>query len=422
MNKTAIAFLTKDRVELSRQSIEPLLATKDIDVFWIDGSVTDEGRFCPFEVYAHTPMNHRKVYGNVTGGAGAAIVFALTKMLEGPYDHVGLVENDVLLDPDWFGDTMALFSTATAVGLGCGAVSARNYQDRVLFQREGYSVNHNTGAGCIIFSRAAAELALNHFRSGYTTDNRKIFGRLSGVDITPFWAFKSGDHPLVADWAWDAMLASHGYASLALTPSRCQMIGQDPPLAEQGLTLVTEPVQSRIDEAGFNIYRARLQTVALGLFNINIPTDFHYDIENNCWNYAPHQFHKIGGAWKGAWAFKEVRAHGEFAFVAQEVGASVRIPVGGLCSVIAGGGESGGQLRVEDEYSGYHAAPFIAPEVNGAALQIPIPSKAPSRFITLTAMTPGVCIYRLVCKEQQATLPTMKFDYSCLPPAVVKHG
>ena len=109
MNRIAIAFSTCDRVELSRQSIEPLLK-HPFDLFWFDGSKTDEGKalFLEEGMAAGVKMVHQKV----TGGSGAAIVYGLTTMLKHPnqYELVGLCENDVVLPHDWFMDRLYRYS------------------------------------------------------------------------------------------------------------------------------------------------------------------------------------------------------------------------------------------------------------------------------------------------------------------------
>ena len=272
MNRVAIGFSTCDRVELSRQSIEPLLsAAGGFDLHWIDGSKTTEGKELPRQYDGQYHMLHT----DVRGGSGPAIVYALTMMLAAKsfapspgtvgsqqshrewqrgYDHIGLVENDVVLPHDWFDKTMALFEQGRRDGLDVGAVSARCYEDRILIQRPGYAICHNLGAGMIVFTREAAELVLQHYRTQWTTENRHTFAMLTRTDIGKYWAFRGQEHFLVADWRWDALLASHGFASLALTPSPVTMIGQVPPLEQQGLTIATGPVAERVDDKLFYDY------------------------------------------------------------------------------------------------------------------------------------------------------------------------
>src|SRR5580693_7953368 len=132
MNKIAIAFLTRDRVDLSKRTIKPLLQLDKFDLFLIDGSDTEVGRLFAVHHGSETVGLALNVYSNVKGGADAAVVYALTEMLKGDYTHVGLVENDVLLHPDWFGPTMGLYERGDAEGLLVGAVSARTYADRIL--------------------------------------------------------------------------------------------------------------------------------------------------------------------------------------------------------------------------------------------------------------------------------------------------
>jgi len=148
------------------------------DLWWIDGSETLEGQ------QALEETSFTRHHSGIRGGADAAIVFALTAMLNHPvgYTHVGLCENDVLLAPDWFDRTMALFGKGEADGLSVGAVSARAYDDRILIQRDGYAVMHNLGAGHVVYTREAARLILDNYRSAWWPDNRAIFAQLSGID------------------------------------------------------------------------------------------------------------------------------------------------------------------------------------------------------------------------------------------------
>lgn len=443
MNKIAISFLTKDRAELSRQSIQPLCQPNKFDLFWCDGSATEAGR--NFQT-SHYESEAFRLYGNVRGGAGAAIVFALTKMLEGGYEYLGLCENDVLCDPDWFDRTFGLFQRGLEDGLQVGAVTARCYEDRVLFQRDGYAVLHNTGAGLILFSRAAARLVLDHFRSGWTIDNRRVFCQLSGVDIGPFWAFRGGDHALVADWHFDTVLAAHGYASLALTPSPVQMIGQDPPLAQQGLTIVTAKTLAAelFIDPRFLQYCDSLSRIREGKLRINVETKFQQQQGDNgsSWIYLPHQLHMIGGSFSGDWRFKEMRAFGEFGWVSGEgpkviydqpdptkpgqgkwhdcsPEPSFTVPLYGNAMLLVSGGKSGGTIHVKDESSGYEVEPYVPPEgENQQCLQIPLPATVSMRNIRATFKAPGLCFYRLVTKEQQPDDPTQGFDHSYLPEPV----
>ena len=438
MKKVAISFLTKDRTDLSVQSIVPLLQPTKFDTFWIDGSVTEQGQKLP-DQYPQLAGH----YANIRGGAGAGIVFALTMMLEHParYDYVGLVENDVRLGMDAITDAVVLFERGRIDGLEVGAVSARTYADRILFQRDGYAVMHNLGAGQIILTRAAAEIVLNTFRSGWTTDNRRIFVQLSGIDIGRYWAFRGGEHWLVADWNFDATLAAHGLASLALTPSPCEMIGQNPPLAKQGLTLVDRELDEFKNALAFNRYANTMSDIRDGKFMLGTQTDFHYDPTSNTWTYfAPH-VHKLGGKFTGDWAFREQRGFGEFAWVAgidhmwaeinfpkyengvpmprsrNPIMPALEIPIFGPACFLVSGSKNGGKFEIEDTVNGYKATPDLVPEgPQQQVLQLVVPGAVNYRTIRLTALTPGVVFFGIQTRDKQPIDPTIKFDYSTLPP------
>ena len=106
--KLAIAYSTKDEVENTRQTWPrlvysvPLLA--GTHVFWADASETAEA----LEFYRSAEVT--QLTERVTGGADAAIAWKLTKALaDSSCTHIMLLENDVLLDEDWYEPTMELF-------------------------------------------------------------------------------------------------------------------------------------------------------------------------------------------------------------------------------------------------------------------------------------------------------------------------
>src|ERR1700734_559687 len=169
--KIALAYSTRDQVELTEQTFSAWrisAGNTSYDFHWIDGS-TDAAALGLLDSYGYLIKEIRK---GVRGGADAAIAYKLSHLLSYPeYTHIGLIENDVLLDPDWFEPTMALFEKGKADGLDVGAVSPRSYDDRVLIQRDGYAIMHNLGAGIVIFTREAASLVLASFRTHWWPDN-----------------------------------------------------------------------------------------------------------------------------------------------------------------------------------------------------------------------------------------------------------
>lgn len=427
MNRTAIAFSTKDRVELSKQSFVPLDPRKH-DVFVVDGSKTEEGIR-----YAENLMAYADIDGylNVTGGADAAIAFNLSTLLRHPnkYDYVGLVENDVLLDPDWFERSMELFARCRADGIEAGAVSARCYTDRILFSRPGYCVMHNLGAGMVIFTRQAAQLVLDNFRTGFTTENRRVFNQVSGLDIARTSNFVRDPHITCADWQFDRVLAEHGLASLALTPSKCQMIGQVPPLEEQGLHLAgpDDDLSHFESDKAFETFRERTCDIREG--RLQLPDGRFLRDEQGNVTIMPHQVPMLGGWYEGDWQLKWVQGFGPFAYrshipFGQEImvpegskgpaHANVVCPISGPCSLLVSGGETGGKVCVADEASGYEMTIDVQPETSGW-MNLSVPGTVTYRNVRLTALTPSICFHGIVCRDPQPVVPGARFDHSQLP-------
>jgi hypothetical protein len=423
MNKVAIAFLTKDRVELSKRSIVPLLQPDKFDLFWIDGSNTVAGiDLLSLDIKA-------KVHANVKGGADPAVAYALTEMLKHDYTHIGLVENDTLLHADWLGPTMALFERGATEGLSVGAASARCYVDRILCQRDGYALMHNLGWGMQILTREAATLTLKHFRTAWTLENRRVFAQLSGIDIGSYWAFKAGTHWLTPDWHNDAVLASHGLASLALVPSPVEMIGQRPPLAEQGLKLAIEAVEDRRNDEAFSIFAHRTGCIRDGLADNGIPKIRYRDDTGVEYVFA-HQLDSLSGAqWSGDWRLKWSPGFGGFAAKGTAVGGlmvggascgdsitTFECYISGPVRFLVMGGEKGGQVQVEDLKSKYVVRPTLLPEASSQMTQVMIPAVVSWRPVRLTVLSGTATFYGLQCSEPQPTVTSFSFDHSELWP------
>jgi hypothetical protein len=415
--KIAIAYSTKDQVELTKQTF-PVLRDGQHALYWCDGSKTDEGRAFFFKNSAYTthPPSH------VTGGADAAIAWKLSTLLAAPqgFTHIGLLENDVLLDNDWFEPTMALFEQGRQDGLHVGAVSARSYVDRVLIQRDRYAVMHNLGAGMVVFTRQAAELVLRSFRTHWWPDNRKLFAQLAGIDLATYAAFRGQEQFVTTDWGWEAQLASHGLASLALTPAKCQMIGQNPPLAQQGLELTAPGVFLTVskDERGdraFDLYRTNLVAIRERGHTFELPGTIHRDGAGML--FYPHQLGYLAGGptWQGTLELMWSQGFGPFAYRAGPGGASLSVRISGSCSFLATGGDAGAKVRIADTRSGFNFAPQLPPALPQHA-SITVPGGPISRAITME-MDEGAVFCGLSTTEPQMLDSTFRFDWSQLPEA-----
>jgi hypothetical protein len=435
MNRVCISFSSKNRLELTRQTIAPLMPQAGWDLWWYDASTDADAA----EFFTDTVGPSAKQH--LIGGSCRYIVCALTQMLDATdpvddrprFDYVGLCENDVLLDDDWYLPTMGLFELGKAEGLAVGAVSARTYEDRILVQRGAFGLMHNLGAGHIIFTRKAAEYILHRYRTGMTGENRRVFSMLSGIDIGRYWAFRGLDHMLVADWQWDRMLAQAGMATLALVPTKATQLEE---IEKQGLKPAKLPVDDLKNDRAFKTFIERAHKIRHG--DWEVPTTpglrlFH----DNVWTVFPHQIFGMGGSYSGDWRFKWSIGWGCFSWKSGAVprrgksngGGDPRgdmgtvdsfptavIPCIGPVDVVVSGGEGGGRVKVEDELSGFSVDPEIGPEERVGVMQLAIPGAMGYRNVKLTALTPGMIFYGLRSREAQPYMNGTPFTFHALPP------
>lgn len=403
MKKTAIAFTSKNRVALTEQTLARVRDIPGLALFWLDGSTEIDA----VQYLIRNGATVDKLIPKATGGPDRAIVRALTEMLGSPvgYDYVGIVENDVLLDDGWFEPTMELFNYSRTEGLPVGAVSARAYHDRVLIQRDGYAVMHNVGAGHVMFSRNAAQIILNNFRTGWWPENRRVFAGLSGIDIAKFAAFGFEGSFITGDWSWDTILASHGFATVALTPSKASMIGQDIPLDQQGLRLVQDDVVERRDDAAFERFRDALHVIEDGS-SVYPRSDFRMRNPGGIF-VGPHHIACYGAKLDGKWKCRWNQGLGPFAYEAAE-DASVRIPLFGPCAIHVGGGK----VRVSDSATGFEQEIDLA----GIDVIASIPIPRDHQVGTVEVMLePGAALCGVETTFEQLVRTNQTFDHSRLP-------
>lgn len=226
--KTAIAFTTKNRTEYTAQTLPRILdeAEGNFDLYWLDGSTTPEGKNFPYEFAAQWRADHdgkyplKEFHAGVGGGAAAAIQQAFLYLMgKEDVDYVGLIENDVLLEPGWFAKTMALFDAQV------GAASARCFTHRILKKCEGYSVMADVGAGMVIFRKELINDLLLNFRRPALWEVQAICKHFTGLDY-PIPKMATDQDPemkqfwvLSEDWYWPIVLMNKGFSTLALTPS-----------------------------------------------------------------------------------------------------------------------------------------------------------------------------------------------------------
>lgn len=209
----AVAYSTKDRTELTRATVAPLLGDPGIDLFWFDGSATDAGRALPHQLCAGSPAACA-IHGGVTGGPDRAIFYALQTLRDHGYALIILIENDVLVADGWYDALRAAMDRARADGFRVGGGSVRVIQRRVLSFNDSYCLLLNSGAGFLALTNKAAGILLQHYRTCDGAELLRHLRYLTGHDLTGAVAF-SGTQGLSADWLFDIMLYLHGYAVAA---------------------------------------------------------------------------------------------------------------------------------------------------------------------------------------------------------------
>lgn len=407
--RLAICYSSKNQLELTEQTYVRMtdsIPYRTVEVLWADAS-SDE-----------TAIQYAKdrAADRVFGGADAAIAWKLTKALADPsYTHIMLLENDVLLDPDWFDPTTALFDKGKTDGLHVGAVSPRSYVDRILIQRDGYAVMHNIGAGAIIFTREAAEIALRTFRTGFWPVNRYLFSQISGIDIGTYACFGVNAQPITTDWQFEVQLARHGLACLALTPAKVQMIGQNPPLEQQGLELTTGPVDRFRNEQAFEYFVRTMDGVRNGKIDLSeIVSTF--DKRQGQTLFFPHQIGYLFAQQQG-WKLRWQQGFGPFGYVAGPGGASLSVRVSGSCSFLVSGGEDRpANCQIVDAHSGYHAEPIL-PAFTGEFIEATVPGTSSPRTVAVSLSEGGI-FYGITCGDPQMLDASYSFSWDKLPESI----
>jgi len=206
------------------------------------------------------------------------------------------------------------------------------------------------------------------------------------------------------------MLASYGLASLALTPSPVEMLGQDPPLAEQGLTIAKREVASLRDDVAFHWFvkssRAPFLPAHCGSrFIDNTGAEIIF----------AHFLYGLGDTqFAGNWCLKFFQGFGPFAWCSGEAGCSVTVKVLGPVEFMVTGP---GQVQLEDLMSGYKTKPVLPPNT-GQPIMLIAPAGVSYRQVRLTMLSSGICFHGLRCKDAQPMNALWTFDHNVLPPSL----
>ncbi len=341
-HEVCFSLTTKDRVDVTNRSIGALAAEGAFDLLWFDGSATEAGRRLPHQL-APTLPKLREIHDNVVGGPDVAIFTALTRMLALDYAYCGLIECDVALEAGWFAAVMALFDAGRADGLEVGAVSARAFERRILIKRPGYFVPMITGAGMVLFTRAAARLIIDHYRTPSTSELRRWFLFTTGRDCAEIAepAFRQGpdaDVALASDFQYDAVLQRRGLCTLATCPVRAVDLDvEGVGVAELGGYAHAAPPDAESDQA-FEMLRTRLAIVRSHGGAPGAPREPYLWSETlgggivflHHLVFMAETPVRLRGRWRIAWS----KFHGPFVFETDDPAAVLELPLVGVLSGI----------------------------------------------------------------------------------------
>lgn len=233
-DKIGFSLASKDRADLTIQTLRGIDQEKGFDFIWVDGSDTKEGKSLQ-KKFSPRRANLIEKYSDMHTGSIGAIVFGLKRLLELDYDYCGLIENDVVLKPKWFSTLMNTFNYAAKDGIAVGATTVRSYKTRVLEYRKDYTINWSMGGGMILFTREAAELVVKANDSNirsislYPKEIVRFYSDIFGVDISSMEEWKNRISTLLfppsQDWSWSILLYKHGLASIGSIPTMAKDIG-----------------------------------------------------------------------------------------------------------------------------------------------------------------------------------------------------
>jgi hypothetical protein len=190
------------------------------------------------------------------------------------------------------------------------------------------------------------------------------------------------------------------------------MIGQNPPLKEQGLELTQGPVEVRRDERAFIQYRNTLAYLRRGDWKFELPGTFARD--GAAMLFFPHQLGALYTKWQGTLELQWSQGYGPFAYRAGPGGASLSVHISGSASFQCSGGIAGATVTIEDHRSGFRASPHLPPATE--VISIAVPGGPIPRQVTMQ-LAEGAVFYGLLCNDPQMIDTTWKFDWSQLPEA-----
>ncbi len=388
---TGIIYSTKNRCGLSAQTAPCALSESDCDGFWVDGSDTTEGREFPFSVADRLPAL-REIHRGVDGGPDRAIIYGLSYLLARGYKYLALVENDVLLTPEWLPTAISAMQRASADGLRVGAATVRTFDRRILFVRPGYAVMFNIGAGMIVLTREAAEALLATYRSTSAREISAVCRKMTQGEISRICEPGLQEEFLYsADWFFDCALMQMGFASVGALPAMARNID-----ADHSVTLGLRPASEAQPAAGldpglFRIYQRNLWLAAQTADAVG----YCFDTRLDRFFVFPHQL--ASTAYVGEWQVKWKQCFGPFELRATGAGDALHWRLmNGNCDVVFRATDENRRVRI---IANGALNDFVQPRTGTFSVHLPAAGR---ESIAIEVQTdPGVNVGAIVFAEPQ---------------------
>jgi hypothetical protein len=388
---TGVIYSTKNRCELSAQTAPAALSEPDSDGFWVDGSDTTEGRDFPFSVADRLPAL-REIHRGVDGGPDRAIIYGLSHLLARGYKYLALVENDVLLTPEWLPTAIGAMQRAAADGLRVGAATVRTYDRRILFVRPGYAVMFNCGAGMMVLTREAAQAVLATYRTTSVKEISRVCRKMTEGEISQIREPGLQEGYLgSADWFFDCALMQLGLASVGTLPALARNIDIDQ-AAVLGIRPVTEAQPAAgLDPSLFRNFHRNLCWMA----QTEDAVGYRFDPEVDRFIVFPHQL--AAQAYTGEWQAKWRQTCGPFEVQPTNAGDTLRWElVNGSCELVFRTTDDNKHFRVTAAGS---ANDFVQPRAEQFSVHIP---GAGRQSVPVEIQTdPGVLLSAIAFTEAQ---------------------
>ncbi|MBI3516283.1 MAG: hypothetical protein HY060_19805, partial [Proteobacteria bacterium] len=344
---------TKDRTAHSLEAVRAIGFVDGFDLLWFDGSRTEEGRRLPHEL-APDLACLREIHVDVVGGPDFAIFPALARMVALGYDYCGLIENDVQLGPGWFEAMRALFGKGRDDGLEVGAVAPYAFNRWVLYNRGAYAVTLISGATAVLFTRQAAQLVLDNYRTTTTREISEWMSFVSGKDVGMPREAGAADTRVSSDLSYDLTLQKHGLAILGAIPPRGRLMdGEDLAHANLGGYCLPAPDATVAHEAGsFACFADRLREIGgrTRQQGHGVGAPYVFMPSMGFWYVFAHQIlhsRRSPAQLSGRWRFVWEKFDGPFALEACETGAELSFPLyGPLCGLFCAHGPDSGAFEL----------------------------------------------------------------------------